>query len=76
MADQRKIPISVWLIYEMKERPLEALQEQRDKLTEELHTVYSGAPSTTFKAYKKAQKALQTSGGYDFFRHGDRCLFA
>ena len=60
----------LWLIREkylsclvdirMKERPLEALQEQRDKLTEELHTVYSGAPSTTFKAYKKAQKALQT----------------
>jgi hypothetical protein len=28
-------------------------------LVEQLHTVYSGAPSTTFKAYKKAQKALQ-----------------
>jgi hypothetical protein len=44
----------------MKERPLETLQEQRDHLIEELHTVYSGAPSTTFKAYKKAQKALKT----------------
>ena len=44
----------------MKERPLEALQEQRDKLIEQLHTVYSGAPSTTFKAYKKAQKGLKT----------------
>ena len=59
----------LWLIRErylsllvdirMKERPLGALQDQRDKLTEELHTVYSGAPSTTFKAYKKAQMALQ-----------------
>ena len=44
----------------MKERPLETLQEQRDHLIEELHKVYSGAPSTTFKAYKKAQKALKT----------------
>ena len=59
----------LWLIREnylsllvdiaMKERPLEALQEQRDKLVEQLHTVYSGAPSTTFRAYKKAQEALQ-----------------
>ena len=44
----------------MKERPLETLQEHRDKLIEQLHTVYSGAPSTTFKAYKKAQRALKT----------------
>jgi DNA repair ATPase RecN len=43
----------------MKEKPLEALQEQRDKLIDELHTVYSGAPSTTYKAYKKAQQALK-----------------
>jgi hypothetical protein len=60
----------LWLIRErfqsilvdiaMKERPLESLQEQRDKLIEQLHTVYSGAPSTTFKAYKKAQVALKT----------------
>jgi hypothetical protein len=43
----------------MREKPLEALQSQRDKLVEELHAVYSGAPSTTFKAYKKAQHALK-----------------
>jgi hypothetical protein len=43
----------------MRERPLEALQQHRDELVEQLHTVYSGAPSTTFKAYKKAQIALQ-----------------
>ena len=59
----------LWLIREnylsllvdiaMKERPVEALQEHRDKLAEQLHTVYSGAPSTTFRAYKKAQEALQ-----------------
>jgi hypothetical protein len=31
-----------------------------DDLLEELHSIYSGAPGTTFKAYKKAQKAMQT----------------
>lgn len=61
----------LWLIREnylsllvdiaMKERPLEALQEHRDKLVKQLHTVYSGAPNTNtaFRAYKKAQEALQ-----------------
>ena len=43
----------------MRERPLEALQNHRDELVEQLHTVYSGAPSTTFRAYKKAQIALK-----------------
>jgi hypothetical protein len=43
----------------MRERPLEALQKQRDQLVDQLHTVYSGAPSTTFKAYRKAQDALK-----------------
>ncbi len=59
----------LWLIREkylsllvdlaMKERPIEAMQKQRDELVEQLHAVYSGAPSTTFKAYRKAQEALQ-----------------
>lgn len=43
----------------LKEKPLEVLQQQRDELVEQLHTVYSGAPSTTFQAYKKAQEALK-----------------
>jgi hypothetical protein len=43
----------------MREKPLEALQAQRDHLLDQLHTAYSGAPSTTFWAYKKAQKALK-----------------
>src|SRR6266511_3166608 len=30
----------------MREKPLESLQKQRDELVEQLHTVYSGAPST------------------------------
>ena len=43
----------------MREKPLEALQSQRDALVDQLHAAYSGAPSTTYKAYKKAQEALQ-----------------
>jgi SMODS and SLOG-associating 2TM effector domain family 4 len=59
----------LWLIREkylsllvdvaMREKPLESLQDHRDTLTEQLHRVYSGAPSTNLPAYKKAQEALQ-----------------
>lgn len=38
---------------------LEKISARRDAILEDLHGVYSGAPSTTFAAYKKAQKALQ-----------------
>ena len=40
----------------------ESLQKstvRRDELLEDLHGVYSGAPSTTYQAYRKAQEALQ-----------------
>jgi hypothetical protein len=60
---------ALWLVRErylsllvdlrMKEKPLESLQETRDALLEELHSAYCGAPSTTIKAYQKAQAALQ-----------------
>lgn len=43
----------------MKEKPIEVLQTQRDVLLKQLHSTYIGAPSTTFDAYRKAQKALQ-----------------
>ena len=43
----------------MGERPIEGLQKERDELLEQLHSAYSGAPSTTYQAYKKAQEALQ-----------------
>ena len=59
----------LWLIREkylsliidlvMGEKPIEALQTVRDQLVGELHSVYSGAPSTTFQAYRKAQDALK-----------------
>lgn len=66
----------LWLIREkylslitdlvMGEKPLETLQAERDILVEELHSVYSGAPSTTFQAYKKAQESLKKSEDMTF----------
>lgn len=38
---------------------LEKIVARRDALLVNLHAVYSGAPSTTSAAYKKAQQALQ-----------------
>jgi len=43
----------------MGERPIGGIQKERDELLEQLHSAYSGAPSTTYQAYKKAQEALQ-----------------
>jgi hypothetical protein len=47
-------------------KPLNALQEERDKLLDELHAVYEGSPSTTYKAYKKAQAALKVNEDLTF----------
>jgi hypothetical protein len=65
----RQAGADLWIIREkylslltdlrMGERPIEELQKGRDKLLEDLHAVYSGAPSTTYQAYKKAQEALK-----------------
>ena len=59
----------LWLIREkylslitdlrMKKRALDSIQADRDQLLEQLHGVYSGAPSTTHQAYRKAQDALK-----------------
>ena len=59
----------LWLIREkylslitdlaMGEKLPKKLQEERDSLLEDLHSAYSGSPSTTFQAYKKAQEALK-----------------
>lgn len=66
----------LWLIREkylsmlvdlaMQEKPIETLQVQRDDLLTNLHAVYSGSPSTTFQAYKKAQEALQKNEDMTF----------
>lgn len=65
----RRAATDLWLVREkfqsllvdlaMKEKPIEELQKHRDALIEELHSIYVAAPSTTFKAYRKAQKALK-----------------
>lgn len=38
----------------------------RDNLLKKLHAVYTGAPSTTFEAYKKAQEALKIAEDLTF----------
>ena len=38
---------------------MEELRGCRDSLLEELYSAYSGAPSTSIKAYRLAQQALQ-----------------
>lgn len=50
----------------MGEKPIETLQTERDELLEKLHSVYLGAPSTTYKAYRKAQEALQKNEDMTF----------
>lgn len=50
----------------MGEKPIETLQTERDQLLDKLHTVYSGAPSTTHQEYRKAQEALQKSEDMTF----------
>lgn len=65
----RQAGADLWIIREkylslitdlrMGEKPIETLQAERDNLLQDLHSVYAGAPSTTYQAYKKAQEALQ-----------------
>lgn len=65
----RQAGADLWLVREkylslitdlrMEEKPIETLQNERDGLLEALHSVYSGAPSTTHQAYRKAQHALK-----------------
>lgn len=66
----------IWLIREqylsllvdlsMGQKPLEALQEERDILLTSLHNVYAGSPSTTYSAYRKAQEALKRNEDMTF----------
>lgn len=65
----RQAGADLWIIREkylslltdlrMGEKPIETLQKERDELLNALHPVYSGAPSTSYQAYKKAQHALK-----------------
>lgn len=45
---------------------IEKLMARRDAILEELYSVYSGAPSTTYRAYQKAREALQQSEDMTF----------
>ncbi len=72
----RRAASDIWLIREKYQslitdlvvggKPLETIQQKRDALMEDLHSVYSDAPSTTYKAYKKAQQALKYSEDMTF----------
>lgn len=67
---------NIWLIREkyqslitdiaIGEKSSEIIQHERDDLMDDLHLVYSSAPSTTSKAYKKAQQALKYSEDMTF----------
>lgn len=60
---------ALWLIREryltlivdivMGERPIEALQKERDTVTADLGKIYEGSPPTNSKAYAAAQDALK-----------------
>lgn len=66
----------IWLIREkylslltdlrVGSKPLQQLQQERDRLMCDLHSVYVGSPSTNFKAYSKAQDALQNKEDMTF----------
>lgn len=65
----RQAGADLWIIREeylslltdlrMNSTALEEIRVKRDQLLKELHAVYTGAPSTNYEAYKKAQDALQ-----------------
>ena len=44
----------------------EIIQQEKDALMDDLHLVYSNAPSTTSKAYKKVQQALKSNEDMTF----------
>ena len=66
----------IWLIREkyqslitdlvMGGKPLEVIQHERDVLMEDLHVVYSNAPTTSPQAYGAAQKALKQNEDMTF----------
>lgn len=73
----RQAAADLWLIREQylslltdlrsNSRGDDELREKRDDLLTELHALYSGAPSTNFKAYKKAKEALKNLEDMTFF---------
>lgn len=43
----------------ISDKPLDDIRNKRDELLQDLHAVYTGAPSTNYKAYRMAQTALK-----------------
>ena len=76
IRNHKETASDIWLIREKYQslitdlviggKPLETIQQERDVLMEELHSVYSSAPRTTYKAYEKAQQALKYSEDMTF----------
>ena len=72
----RQAAAEIWLIREkyltlltalrMKQLSVDEICLQRDKFREDLHSIYSGAPSTNFEAYPKAQNALKNKEDITF----------
>ena len=72
----RQSAADLWLIRErylslltdvrVGDESIESIRSRRDALLKELHGVYSGAPSTTVRAYREAQKAIQQSEDMTF----------
>ena len=69
VQEHRQAAAHIWLIREkylslltdlrVGDESLDSIRSRRDALLQELHGAYSGAPSTTVRAYKDAQEALQ-----------------
>jgi SMODS and SLOG-associating 2TM effector domain family 4 len=65
----KKAANDVWLIREQylslltdlagSSKSAEEVQAERDRLVVALHVVYAGSPSTTYAAYRQAQKSLK-----------------
>ena len=65
----RQAAVDLWLIREkylalitdlrVGKEAIEKITNRRDALLEDLRGIYSGAPSTNYQAYRKAQEALE-----------------
>lgn len=76
--------VNIWTIREsylslitdlkMGDVDVEILRERRNKLQEELATIYKGSPRTNYKAYKEAKKALKLNEEMTFTDAEIDCL--
>ncbi len=81
---QKQTANDIWLIREkyasllsdlaIGQKTIEDGMRERDALSLELHSVYQGAPSTTYQAYKKAQQALEFKEDMTFSDEEIECI--